>query len=390
MSLPLATETWNDAEFQAIQRVLDSRNFTMGVEVRAFEEEFARYFGSRYAVMCNSGSSANLLAVAGLIYHPERLLRPGDTVIVPAVSWGTTYYPLQQYGLKLRFVDIDRDSLNMDMEQVEKAITPDVRGIFAVNLLGNPCDFTHLTELCQRHDIVLFEDNCESMGARLDGRFAGTFGRCGTFSCFFSHHISTMEGGMIVTDDEALYHVLLSLRAHGWLREQPAHSHLDYQVDPFVRRFRFVLPGYNLRPLEMSGAIGREQLLKLPTFVSERRRNGDTFTRLFEGVADVRIQRQVGDSSWFGFALTLEGKLEGKRAELVALLEADGIECRPIAAGNFIANPAIQYFEYDLAGPMTVAERIDSSGLFIGNHHYDVTQALIRCRDIIVQWSSVI
>lgn len=383
--LPLATETWDAAEFEAIQRVIATGRFTMGAEVKAFEAQFAELFGSKYAVMVNSGSSANLLMMAGLLYHDGLNIGAGAEVIVPAVSWSTTYYPVHQLGMDLRFVDIDPDTLNIDPTLIEQAITPKTRAILAVNLLGNPSELAKLKQICDAHDLVLLEDNCESMGARLDGRQAGTWGLAGTFSTFFSHHISTMEGGVIVTDDEDLYHVLLSLRAHGWLRDQPSHSKLNVEVDDFMRQFRFVLPGYNVRPLEMSGAIGQEQLRKLPGLIAARRANAEIFTSLFANHPAVQIQAETGESSWFGFALIMRGALEGRRNELNAALSAACIDTRPIVAGNFVNNPVVRHLRHTVSGSLTAADRVDRDGLFFGNHHYPVREALERCREIVDQ-----
>jgi CDP-6-deoxy-D-xylo-4-hexulose-3-dehydrase len=380
--LPLATETWDDAERRAIERVTASGRFTMGEEVKTFERQFAEHFGSRHAVMVNSGSSANLIMMAGLLYHPDRRLERGCEVIVPAVSWSTTYYPVHQMGMTLRFVDVDMDTLNLTVETVERAITPKTKAVLAVNLLGNPCELTRLRELCDTRGLVLIEDNCESMGAELDGRQAGTFGACGSFSTFFSHHISTMEGGVIATDDEDLAHVMISLRAHGWLREQPPHSRLNVDIDPFMRLFRFVLPGYNVRPLEMSGAIGQDQLRKLPGLVAARRENAAAFQRLFADLDGVRIQAETGKSSWFGFSLILEGPLKGRRAEVVKALAEARIDTRPIVTGNFLNNPVIELLDHNAFGEMTNADRIDQDGLFIGNHHYPIAEPLAQLREI--------
>jgi CDP-4-dehydro-6-deoxyglucose reductase, E1 len=380
---PLATETWDEKEYQALDRVIKSGRFTMGAEVKKFEQDFAAFFGSKYAVMVNSGSSANLLAIGAMVYDPRQFLKPGDTVIVPAVSWSTTYYPLQQYGLKMRFVDINPDTLNIDMDLLEDAITPDTKGVFAVNLLGNPCDFLRLQDICKRHNLVLLEDNCESMGATVNGKQAGTFGICGTYSTFFSHHISTMEGGVIVTDDVMVYHTLLSLRAHGWTREQPEHSHLKSSDDPFTSLFRFVIPGYNVRPLEMEGALGQEQLKKLPNILSKRRENANEFVSLFSDVPNIRIQKETGSSSWFGFAMTLEGSLKGRRNELIKILRDNGVECRPIVAGNFLNNPVIQHLPHSIGSEIIAAENIDKNGLFVGNHHYSIYKQLLDLKKIL-------
>lgn len=381
--LPLATDSWDAAEFAAIERVVASRQFSMSSEVAAFEREAAAFFGTRHALMVNSGSSANLVAVAGLVYHPDELLKPGDEVLVPAVSWSTSYYPFHQLRLKLRFVDIDARTLNLDLDLIERALTPATRGILAVNLLGNPVDLGQLAAFCDARGLVLIEDNCESMGATLGGRQAGTFGRCGTFSTFFSHHISTMEGGFVVTDDTRLHNTMISLRAHGWVRGQPDDTHLEVSEDPFERMFRFVLPGYNLRPLEMSGAIGQEQLKKLPGIVAARRANAAHFAAACGGISGIRLQQETGESSWFGFALVLEGALSGRRADLVARLKAEGIECRPIVAGNFVNNPVVGLLDHSIAGPLPSAEDIDRNGLFVGNHHFPVAEQLGRLGDIL-------
>ncbi len=225
---PLATSSWGDEEYAAMQAVIASGHFTMGEKVAAFERDFARFTGSKHCVMVNSGSSANLLMIAALCYtkNDKLLLKRGDEVIVPAVSWPTTYYPLHQYGLKLKFVDIDPETLNYDLQALASAIGPRTRAIMVVNLLGNPNDFDAIRNMIAGRDIVLMEDNCESMGATFGGKQTGTFGVVGSFSSFFSHHISTMEGGMVVTDDEELYHLMLSLRAHGWTRNLPKHNHV--------------------------------------------------------------------------------------------------------------------------------------------------------------------
>ncbi|MGH1590643.1 DegT/DnrJ/EryC1/StrS family aminotransferase [Methylobacterium phyllosphaerae] len=389
LTLPLATETWDDAELQAIERVLKSRRFTMGEEVRSFEIDFAKTFGSRFAIMTNSGSSANLLMLSGLLYHPRKLLTERCEIIVPTVSWSTTYYPINQLNMDMRFVDIDITTLNSPVESIREAITERTRAVLAVNLLGNPCQLDKIKALCDEFNILLIEDNCESMGASLNGKFTGTFGICGSFSTYFSHHISTMEGGLVVTDDEELYHTMLSLRAHGWLREQPKHSHLYQEIDEFNRSFRFVLPGYNLRPLEMSGAIGKEQLRKLPGFVEHRRKNADRFTEIFCDQAFAIIQREIGKSSWFGFSLVLGGALEGRRAEVVRFLNKAGIETRPIVSGNFLANPVIEHLRYTISGGVSNAERVDRDGLFIGNHHYEIGPSLVEAFDILQEIASV-
>ncbi len=381
---PLAVGSWDEAEVDAIQRVIKSDRYSMGSHVSEFESQFAAYHGSRFCVMVNSGSSANLLAVAGLFYRSERPLQRGDEVIVPAVSWSTTYAPLHQYGLRLKFVDVDRNTLNMDLDALRQAISPRTRMIFAVNLLGNPNDFTTMQEIVAGKDILLLEDNCESLGAEFAGKKAGTFGIAGTFSTFFSHHMSTMEGGLVLTDDEELYHIFLSLRAHGWTRSLPNPNHLvEKHADPFLEEFRFVLPGYNLRPLEMSGAIGSEQLRKLPAFVQSRRQNARYFQERFADHPELLIQQELGQSSAFGFSLVIRPESKWQRADLVARLRARDIECRPIVAGNFTKNDVIQYFDHEIHGSLPNANLVDRNGFFVGNHHVDISAQIDLLAEVI-------
>jgi CDP-4-dehydro-6-deoxyglucose reductase, E1 len=384
---PLASTTWDQAELDALSKVIASGHFTMGKYVAEFESAFARYVGSKYCVMVNSGSSANLLLIAALRYVKNSPLKPGDEVIVPAVSWATTYFPLHQYQLKTKFVDISLETLNFDLNALEAAITDKTRAILAVNLLGNPNDFARIQKIIAGRDIMLLEDNCESLGAVYQSKHAGTFGRAGTYSSFFSHHISTMEGGMVVTDDEELYHVMISLRAHGWTRQLPANNLVCEKSDndSFFESFRFVLPGYNLRPLELSGAVGLEQLKKLPGMISERRKNADIFRKKFASNPSLIVQHEVGESSWFGFSFVLTDKAKNGRAKVVQHLANNGIECRPIVAGNFARNEAVQYMEHEIHDELRNADRVHSSGFFVGNHHYNLSKQLDLLSDVLAE-----
>ena len=380
IKFPLATSSWDRAEHDALARVIASDMYSMGPEVKAFEQQFARQFGCNFAVMVNSGSSANLLMTAALRYtsNPALNLQPGDEIIVPAVSWSTTYYPLHQYGLRMKFVDIDLNTLNYDLDALADAITDRTRALMVVNLLGNPNDFDAIAKLTDGRNIVMIEDNCESMGATLNGRECGTFGVMGSYSAFFSHHISTMEGGIVVTDDEELYHIMLSLRAHGWTRNLPKHNHVtgEKSDDPFEESFRFVLPGYNLRPLEMSGALGQAQLEKLPDLIKGRRANGALLQQRLGNHPKFMIQREIGRSSWFGFSLILRKEAGLDRKDFVAWLREQGFETRPIVSGNFAKNEVLKYFDYEIHSELKNADYIDQHGLFVGNHHYPIPEAI--------------
>ena len=376
---PLATSSWDQDEYNALQRVIESDHYSMGSEVSVFETKFAEYFGSKYAVMVNSGSSANLLMVSALLYSkdPKTSLSSGDQVIVPAVSWSTTYYPLAQCGLVQKFVDIDIETLNYDMEALEAAIDSDTRAIMVVNLLGNPNEFDKLTALAKKHDLLLLEDNCESMGSIFNEKYTGTFGVVGSFSTYFSHHISTMEGGVVLTDNEELYHIMLSMRSHGWTRNLPKINKVtgEKSDDPMEESFNFVLPGYNLRPLEMSGALGVEQLKKLPSLIKGRRKNASVFLDILGDVKTFRMQKEIGSSSWFGFSLILTDETDISRAEFAHALKRAGFECRPIVSGNFVSKLVMKHMPHKIHGTLNNADYIDKRGLFVGNHHYDISEA---------------
>jgi CDP-6-deoxy-D-xylo-4-hexulose-3-dehydrase len=386
---PLASDTWDNKEIEAIQSVIKSGRYTMGPMVAKFEREFAASFGSLNAVMVNSGSTANLLMVGATVLHPKYDLNPGDEVIVPAVSWSTTYFPLTQYGLKLIFVDIDKDTLNIDTDKVKAAISPKTKAILAVNLLGNSCFWNQLRSIAAEHDLILLEDNCESLGATYEARALGTMGSVGTFSFFFSHHMQTMEGGMILTNDSELAEYMRSMRAHGWIRDLPHVNSLHTKSgDPFEDSFKFVLPGYSVRPLEMSGAIGSVQLQKLPAMLEARRKNSYMFQGCFNKNPNLRLQKEVGNSSWFGFSIVLQGKLAGRRKELIKALTSAGIETRPIVAGNFTKNPVITMCPHEIRGELTAADDIDSNGFFVGNDSKDLSAEILHLESTIRAFES--
>ena len=384
---PLASSTWDEKEIEAINSVIAKDMYTMGEGVKQFEDDFSKFFGSKYSVMVNSGSSANLIAVAALFYTKEPKLKRGDEVIVPAVSWSTTFYPLYQYGLKLKFIDVDLHTLNFDLEQLKAVISDKTKMILAVNLLGNPNDFDAIKEIIGNRDILLMEDNCESMGATYNGKFTGTFGIMGTFSTFYSHHMATMEGGVVCTDDEELYHILLCLRAHGWTRHLPKENKISNKSDNwFEESFRFLLPGYNVRPVEMSGVIGIEQLKKLPAFLEQRRKNAELFVSLFNDNPTFYIQEEIGNSSWFGFSLIIKPNANVDRLAIVKKLEENGIDCRPIVTGDFTKNEVLKYFDYEIFGKVKNANYLDTKGLFVGNHQIDLTKEIKHLYNVLKEF----
>lgn len=341
--VPLANSTWGDEEKRAALEVIESGRVTMGEKTRQFECAYARYVGTKYCVAVNSGSSANLLMVAAytLKYGP-------GVVIVPAVGWSTSYSPFQQYGWKLVFVDIDRETLNYDLSQLWAASDKyEDPVILAINLLGNPNDFNAFPRKCH-----VLEDNCESMGAEYDGRKTGSFGRMASHSTYFSHHICTMEGGMVTTNNEEFYHMLLSLRSHGWTRHLPVENVFKEKVEAF----RFIFPGYNVRPTEMQCAIGLEQLKKLDGFIAARRKNAQAFP--------CKTQKEIGKSSWFGMTVFRED-----------WPRFTAYDSRPVVSGNFLRQPVIRFYNHEVFGDMTNADYIHDHAKMIGNSHHEAPWA---------------
>ena len=364
---PLAHDTWDNKERDAMHEVIASGRFTFGEKVKKFEDEFCEYFGFPYAVQVNSGGSANLLMVAAAV---ERgWISKGDKVIVPAVGWSTSYFPFIQYGIDLIFVDVDKDTWNINVDQIEDNIEDDVKGILAINILGNPCDFKTLNSLCNKYDLILFEDNCESMGAKQGDAYCGGFGDIGTFSTFFSHHIQTMEGGMVVCNDPETYNKLLSLRSHGWTRGTKYYTN---------NPFEFVTLGYNVRPGELNGALGSVQLNKLDDMNNQRIKNADIFIKYFDNKDYCRIQKVEDNSlsSWFGFGLVFDRNSFRQRTKQI--LEEYSIDNRPICTGNFFNQPVCKkyYKNIERGAVLVEARKLDDNGLFLGNNPMDLEPAI--------------
>ena len=376
--LPLHVPSYGADEVNEALESLLSTRVTMGDKVRRFEVLWAQYLGVREAVMVNSGSSANLVAAAALV-NPAfpRPLVPGDEVLVPAVAWSTTYFPLVNVGLVPVLVDIDLDTFTIDPEAAARAVGPRTRGLMPVHLLGNACDMRALGALAARHDLLVIEDSCEAHGARFEGKPVGAFGTMGTFSFYFSHHISTIEGGMVVTDDPELADLARTLRSHGWTRDVKRKP--CTVGAPIDERFLFVNLGYNFRPTEVQGAFGLHQVAKLEPFIKIRRDNVEYWNAGLRRHArwlrecpgrDTNGSRSV----WFGYPITVRPEAPFSRDQLAQFLESKGIATRPIMAGNFRDQPAISLFPHRIAGPLDRAEQVMRQSFFIGNH-----QAISAC-----------
>lgn len=369
LSCPLSVPLYGAEEVRAALAPMLSQSVTSGGLVREFESAFADFIGAKHAVMVNSGSSANLLAVAALAAQGvPKGLRPGDEVIVPAVTWPTTVTPILQNGGVPVFVDVDPHTLNLRPEDLEQALSPRTRAIFVVHLLGNPVAMDPLMSFAKEHDLWVMEDTCESLGTKINGRYAGAIGDMGTFSFYFSHHITTVEGGMLVTDNPQLADLTRSLRSHGWTRDLSNRKEVE-SASPWIDpRFLFVYLGYNVRPMEVQAAFGLVQLKRLEQFNEARRRNARLLLAALSDIEEIDfvVEQEGGRSTWFGFPVMLRDA--ETRQALSRHLEERRIETRPIVAGNLTVQPAFRDSPHRTVGSLANATMIGQRGLFIGNH----------------------
>lgn len=371
--VPLHSPTFGEEEITAATDQMRTTQVTMGAKVRAFEQQCAKYFGSQHALMCNSGSSANLLAFAALS-NPAFInhLNPGDEVIVPALSWATSVWPIIQHQLIPVFVDCELTTFNFDYEKLEAAITPKTRAIMVVHVYGCPCDMNIIMALAKKHNLYIIEDTCESMGATFDGKAVGTFGDIGTMSLYYSHHITTFEGGLCFTDSFGLIELMRVLRAHGWSREADSHAEFAEKCPDIDPRFIFVNIGYNLRPTEVQAVIGMKQLPKLKGFIRTRqkvyRQYYDFFARNYYNYFRCQEKLENSESTWFGFGIVLTDKCEFSVKDITKFLQSRGVETRPIIAGNMAMHPALTMFEHRIAGTLENSDTIMQRGFAIGCH----------------------
>lgn len=388
---PLAMNPFGEDEILAMAEVLLTGRLTLGLEVEKTERKFAKIVGVPYAVMVNSGSSANLLAVAAManklrVVHCD----PGDHVLVPAVCWSTSVFPLIQNGLHPVFVDVDPRTFNTSIAELERKFTSRVKAVMAVHVLGNSINMNELMLFVKKHNLILIEDTCESLGSfcymeeRDERKMLGTFGDFGTFSFYFSHHITSGEGGMITCHTEEDYNILRCLRAHGWTRHLTNREQVEKLHPDIDSRFLFINMGYNLRPLEVQGAMASVQLDKLDAFNTLRR---DNFMRIkkaltndenFRSIMSLMEASDNVDPAWFGLAFLLHDEYAHQRAEFLRYLEKNGIENRPIISGNFIRQPCISIIcEDECPQNYPGAEAIHSRGFFVGVHQIDLPKATI-------------
>jgi len=357
---------------------------TYGRYSREFERKLAEYLGIRFALLVNSGSSANLLAFTSLTSPllGERRIRRGDEVITVAAGFPTTIAPIIQYGAVPVFVDVEPGTANIDPAMLEKAYSPKTKAVMIAHTLGNPFDIKAVKSFCDRRHLWLVEDNCDALGSKYDGRFTGTWGDIGTSSFYPPHHMTMGEGGAVYTDDPLLKKIALSIR--DWGRDCWCASGVDNTCGcRFTKKFGKLPPGYdhkyvyshfgyNLKVSDMQAAVGCAQLEKFPSFVEKRKAN---FRRLYDGLKDLPELRLFekypeSDPSWFGFLITLTDKAKFTRNELAKYLEEHNIQTRNLFAGNILKHPCFETLtegvDYRVAGELKNTDRIMNDAFWIG------------------------
>ena len=358
---------------------------TAGRFAEEFEKEFPKFLGRRYCALVNSGSSANLIAISALTSYKlgESRLKPGDEVITVAAGFPTTITPIVQNGLIPVFVDVELGTYNINIEQLENAITEKTKAIFLAHTLGNPFHVDKVIEVAKKHDLWVIEDNCDALGSKYKGKFTGTFGDISTVSFYPAHHMTMGEGGAVLTDDPLLYEIMLSFRDWGrdcWCppgKDNTCGKRFNWKLGnlPYGYDHKYIYShlGYNLKATDFQAAVGLSQLKKLPNFMEKRKEN---FNMLYEGFKKEGLDKYFilpqwlieAEPSWFGFILTIKDDAHFKRKDLLEYLERNGIGTRLLFAGNMIRQPAFTNndIKYRIVGELKNTDRIMMDTFWIG------------------------
>lgn len=363
MNIPLAHDTIDRSDIEALADwVLAGKRLTKGPETAALEREFAQRIGSRHAVFVNSGSSANLLMVAAL--KESGRLR-NNVAVAPAVSWVTTVSPFLQLDFETHLCDADPMTLGLDVEHLRTLIErhePSV--LILVHVLGHPNRMEEIVELCEQNDIVLLEDACEALGSIDEvGRHLGSIGLSGSFSLYYGHHLSTIEGGMVVTDDDEFHHLLVALRSHGWSRDlEPSVQQAlaqSHGIDEFRNLYTFYHAGYNLRSTDLQAFIGRRQLQRLDAISKSRVDIAAQYRDALPGFYHQSSAATLVSEFAFGTLVT-------DPAGTADRLRAAGVESRPLICGNIARHPF--WTKRFGAAPFAIADQVHDHGMYLPIH----------------------
>ena len=364
---PLLEDAFSKDDIFAAIEVILSKKITMSEVTKNFEYEFGKYIGSKYALMTNSGSSANLLAAFTMINPKKKsFLKPGDYFVIPAICWSTSLWPFVQSGLKPIFVDVNIKNFSLDETVLKKHLLKKIKLIVDIHVLGNCSNINLISKLAKKNNIILFEDTCESLGSAYNSKYLGTFGDFGSYSFYYSHQITAGEGGMLVCKNKEDYEIAYTLRAHGWDRGLKKNND---------KSFNFVNSGFNLRPLDITAAIGLSQFKRLNKMMSVRKENRDLIISNIENHKNYRNQfvffqeNNNLKASWFGLPILIRSDLKKKKNKFLKYLNLNKIETRPIISGNFLNQPAAKLYNYanqNIKKYFPVSQDIEERGFFIG------------------------
>tara|TARA_Y100000590_G_C15637030_1_gene983395 strand:- start:50 stop:1297 length:1248 start_codon:yes stop_codon:yes gene_type:complete len=371
---PLNSDNMRDQDLSEAIKVIFSRQLTMSKETRKFEDIFKKKLKLNNSLMLNSGSSANLLAFQCLInpYRKKRL-KPKDEVLIPAICWSTSLWPIIQSGLKPVFVDVDKDTFNISIKDLESKITKKTKAIMLVHVLGNSTNMKKLLSVIKRRKLILIEDTCESLGSKYGNKYLGSFGEFSTFSFFYSHQITSGEGGMICCKSREDYEILKALRSHGFSRGLRDEKKFAKKYNKVDSRFLFINSGFNLRPTDIQAAIGSSQFKSLDIFTRQRSQNRNVLIKTLE--KDKLWDNQVSflnenknvKASWFGIPMLFNKKYKKNKFKIMKKLNDNGIDTRPIISGNFTRQPAVmKYNILKRNASYPNADHIHKLGFFIG------------------------
>jgi CDP-4-dehydro-6-deoxyglucose reductase, E1 len=363
----LQEEALTEADLNALVDFIRSKpRLTQGLRVREFEQAYAKWNGSKHAVLVNSGSAANLLLVGAV--KEFKSWQDGDEVIVPAVTWPTTITPVMQCGLKPVYVDANLTDLSLDYDQLAKKITPRTRGIFVAHLLGFPANLDKLLALAKQHNLTLLEDCCEAMGAQWNGTKVGNFGLGGTFSLYWGHHMTAVEGGFIATNDTELYHLLLLKRSHGLARELPQelHAGIAKKYPDIDFQFLFLTDGTNFRSTELNAVLGLRQLARLDEFIRIRDRAFRRYVELCRRYPDDLITLDGKGVSSFTLAFLFKDRK--KKEAFQKIIGEAGVESRPLVGGNLMRQPFLR--KYYRPAEFPNADFLHENSFYIGNNQF--------------------
>ena len=379
---PLLDDGLRPEDLNAGIKVLKSGKITMSNKTKDFEKAFAKKLGVKYALMVNSGSSANLLAAfASCNPLRKRKFKYGDHAIIQSLCWPTSLWPLVQSGLKINFIDVDPDTLNIRIDELIKNITKKTKLVMIINVLGISPEIDKIRNYCKKKNIILIEDNCESLGAKFKKKYLGTFGDFGTFSFFYSHQITSGEGGMIVCDDKNDYEILKSLRSHGWSREKEISSKYP-KLDP---RYIFINSGFNLRPTDIQAAIGLSQFKKLNIFRKTRLQNMRSIIKSLK--SNPRWNNQFTfitapkyvNPSYMVFPILINEKFKNLKVKFINHIEKKGLETRPIISGSFTNQPSSKLYKLNHKNKIFFgSEKIQNLGFVIGLHTKKINSKKIK------------